>query len=243
VSMDQLLSSVLTFRQATDSPLAALVATFRLAQACYRKRDYQASYEALCSAWRVPLPGPIAHQVHGFLAYCMACVLWGAGRPEEAVRYARYAVRTNPHHACSHRVLGEILLALGTLPEAWTHHEWREPACRRRFTAPRWDSRPLKGKTLLVWAEQGYGDTLQFSRFLPSLAAVCGGRVITEVQPALVRLLSQCSGVEVISTTPESFDYHCPLHSQTHLGEWGPVFQEMWVALASQRRMHDGTHA
>jgi tetratricopeptide (TPR) repeat protein len=108
----------------------------------------------------------------------------------------------------------------GEFAQGWRDYESRwdfeELHLRRRnFRAPLWRGELLNGKTILLHAEQGLGDTIQFARFVP-LVAAHGGRVILEVQPPLVRLLSQLPGIERIkpqgSATP-SFDYHCPLMS------------------------------
>ena len=73
---------------------------------------------------------------------------------------------------------------------------------------------PLSGKTILLHAEQGFGDTIQFVRYAP-LVAERGARVICEVQPELVALLSQLEGIEVVARgdTLPPFDLHCPLLS------------------------------
>lgn len=80
---------------------------------------------------------------------------------------------------------------------------------------PQWQGEPLKGRTILLHAEQGFGDTIQFARYVP-LVAEAGGRVVLEVPNALTRLLADFSGVaECIplgEVLPE-FDLHCPLMS------------------------------
>lgn len=87
----------------------------------------------------------------------------------------------------------------------------------RHFTEPLWlGDFSLEGKTILLHAEQGFGDTLQFVRYVPLVAAM-GARVILEVQPALVKLLGNVPGAaEVISSQRfmrPAFDVHCPLMS------------------------------
>jgi hypothetical protein len=88
--------------------------------------------------------------------------------------------------------------------------------CTRRDSAFRWDgAQPLAGKTLLVHAEQGLGDTLQFCRYLPSLTAR-GATVAFEVIPSLKALMGTLSGgirVMVRGEPVPSIDYHCPLLS------------------------------
>jgi hypothetical protein len=80
---------------------------------------------------------------------------------------------------------------------------------------PQWDGGPLDGRTLLVHAEQGIGDHLQFARFIPMLAKL-GGRVIVECHEPLMRLFQHYAGaVEVVERLkqPDDFDVHLPLLS------------------------------
>lgn len=86
----------------------------------------------------------------------------------------------------------------------------------RRFSQPRWTGQEsLSGKTILLWAERGLGDTLQFSRYVSQVRAQ-GANVILEVQQALESLLkAQFPGVRVTAqgAALDDFDYHCPLLS------------------------------
>ena len=65
------------------------------------------------------------------------------------------------------------ILLSGDLLQGWSEYEWRWYAddllmpTRRRFKQPRWDGSPLDGQTILIYAEQGFGDTLQFARYVP----------------------------------------------------------------------------
>ncbi len=87
---------------------------------------------------------------------------------------------------------------------------------RRDYGAPLWlGEASLAGKTILLHAEQGLGDTIQFARYAPLLAAQ-GACVILEVQQQLVRLLSNLPGVAKVIARKEPsprYDYHCPLLS------------------------------
>src|SRR5207249_2130391 len=77
-------------------------------------------------------------------------------------------------------------------------YEWRwltTLAVPRGFTTPLWDGSPLDGRTILLYAEQGLGDTLQFLRYVP-LVKRYGGRVVVECQPPLAQLLSGFSGID-----------------------------------------------
>jgi tetratricopeptide (TPR) repeat protein len=113
-------------------------------------------------------------------------VLQASGRPVEAAGQYRAALALRPDYALAHENLGMTLLALGDYVEGFCEYEWRQrgpaPPC------PPWDGGDPDGRTLLLVAEQGLGDTLQFIRFAP-LVRARGARVIVACQPELVRLL------------------------------------------------------
>jgi hypothetical protein len=98
-------------------------------------------------------------------------------------------------------------------------HEWRlkTPSVQslKRFVEPAWNGEALEGKTILLHAEQGFGDTIQFVRYVPMVAAM-GGRVIVQCHSELVRLFRGCSGVDSVISSDEpvpAFDTHALLMS------------------------------
>jgi len=116
------------------------------------------------------------------------------------------------------------LLLTGNLLEGWNEYEWRfkqndaENIYPYHFDRPYWDGRSFKGKMILVYSEQGYGDTIQFVRYLPQVKAL-GGTVIFETFPPLIGMFKSFSGFDVLSEfsfdrkTNIDFDYHIPLLS------------------------------
>ena len=131
----------------------------------------------------------------------------------------REALRCDPEYAAAHANLGLLLLLLGDYPGGFREFEWRlrlKNSYRMEgFRAPRWTGEPLEGKTILLHAEQGYGDTLQFLRYVTMVAAR-GGRVILAVQPALHRIAAVYPGVSTCLKIGEKLpelDFHCPLMS------------------------------
>jgi len=145
--------------------------------------------------------------------------LEGLGRHGEALAAARAALAAAPDAPAIRHHVAATLLAAGTLTaEAWALYESRHDLHGvRRWPAgmQRWDGGPLQGRTLLLHAEQGLGDTLQFVRYAP-LAAARGGRVVLAVQPALVRLLQGTPGVGQVVPSGAAlppFDVFAPLLS------------------------------
>ncbi len=147
--------------------------------------------------------------------------LMALNRHREALESFLRAKAIDPAHPASNFNEGLARLSLGEFEIGWRRHEarWALPSWRQRrreFEAPLWIGHTdPRGKVLLLHAEQGFGDTLQFCRYVP-LAAATGARVVLEVQPALRELLCQLPGVETLMTRGEPiprFDLHCPLLS------------------------------
>jgi tetratricopeptide (TPR) repeat protein len=150
----------------------------------------------------------------------LGCALQELEALDDAALCFRTAVAIDGELAEAHSNLGIVLLAQGAMPEGWLEHEWRWDTpqlseARREFPRPVWRGEPISGQTLLIHAEQGLGDTLQFCRYA-RLAAARGARIITEVQQSLVRLLNGLAGVDVVlphGGTLPAFDWHCPMLS------------------------------
>ena len=142
-------------------------------------------------------------------------------RHEEAAAVldeARRHAGDGPHRHSIAYNQAQTLLALGRFEAGWRHYESRPTliGTRRVFEPPLWDGRPVG--TLLLHAEQGLGDTLQFCRFA-SLAAP-GARIVLEVQPPLKRLLATLPGVAQVIAQGEALpphDAHYPLMSLPYL--------------------------
>jgi tetratricopeptide (TPR) repeat protein len=151
----------------------------------------------------------------------LAGVLKELGRLDEAETCYREALRRRPDDAALHFNLALVLLLAGRFSEGWEEYEWRFRAgavALRPYPKPRWDGEALAGRTLLVRAEQGLGNTIQFSRYLAIAAAA--GRVVLEVQPALRRLLGQSFRNNELVTpddVPAGIDCYCPMLSLPRL--------------------------
>lgn len=142
-------------------------------------------------------------------------------RHDEAVASFGKAIALDKDNADAHFNLSLTLLALGKLEQGFAEYEWRWKRTgvtdrRRDYRRPLWlGEYPLARKTILLYAEQGLGDTIQFARYAPLLAST-GARVILEVQPELKPLLGNLAGVASCHARGEplpAYDVQCPLGS------------------------------
>jgi len=144
-------------------------------------------------------------------------------RPAEAEASCREALRLRPDYPEAHYNLGRTLLLAGRFEEGWKEYEWRWMTkmfsiVARDFSAPLWKGEAIGNRTILLHAEQGFGDTLQFCRYAALMAS--GARIILEVQAPLLRLMSRLPGVTQIIARGDRlppFDLHCPLMSLPHI--------------------------
>lgn len=151
-------------------------------------------------------------------------VLLDLGRCDEALAEHRRAVDRDPQHAGARYNLALTELRMGEWLTGWQNYEarWRFREVNRlppRFKVPRWTGEQLAGQRILLHAEQGLGDTIQFCRYAP-LVAARGGHVLLEVQPAVARLMhslaaAHSGAIKVITRGDErpEFDLEAPLMS------------------------------
>ena len=135
----------------------------------------------------------------------LAAVLTAEGFLPEAIAAADAAIAVDPGYAPAwwNRAIARLLngdLAGGFADAEWRKRHPRFAADFAGLTAPEWDGGPLAGRHLLVHAGQGMGDTIQFARYLPALAAA-GARVTLACAADLVPLLAQIEGVAVVRRT------------------------------------------
>ena len=128
------------------------------------------------------------------------------GQFDNAMQHFDRAVELAPQFADAHANRAQLRLLLGDLKRGWSEYEWR---CRLSSWAlptlpiPRWNGQIVSGLTLLLRAEQGFGDTLQFVRFAATMQRG-GMRVIVECQPALASLLARAAGVDAVVARPSA---------------------------------------
>ena len=148
----------------------------------------------------------------------LANALHRAGRLDAALGAFDQGLARDPGFAEGHFGRAHILLARGEYEAGWAEYEWRHHVPRlagRRFAQPQWDGEELGGRIILLHAEGGLGDSLQFVRYVP-LVVARGGRVVLEVQPPLQRLCKSLPGVSQIlsfGAALPAFDLQCSLFS------------------------------
>ncbi|WP_320174714.1 tetratricopeptide repeat-containing glycosyltransferase family protein [Maridesulfovibrio sp.] len=150
--------------------------------------------------------------------YNLGLVLQDLGKLDESIRLFNHCLNFKPD---DHRINWDKSLALlskGDFINGFELYEYRwkrKELLPRHFRQPLWDGSPLNGKRIFIYHEQGFGDTLNFCRYLP-LVAEAGGKVVFECQPELVSLLEGIDGIEKIVSggdkLPE-FDVQTPLIS------------------------------
>jgi tetratricopeptide (TPR) repeat protein len=151
----------------------------------------------------------------------LATALSDNGEVEESLMRFRLALNLDPEMVDVHMILALAALSWGNFELGWSEYEWRWR--QRDFawieqaglsTAPKWTGEPLTDKVLMICAEQGLGDTIQFIRYLP-LVLARARRVKLWVQPALKALLRNVEGVTLLgmNENAEGFAVYCPLMS------------------------------
>jgi tetratricopeptide (TPR) repeat protein len=155
-------------------------------------------------------------------AHCnRGMALEALGRHTDALGHYDAAIALSPNHAAAHFNHALCDLTLGNYGDGWLEYEWRWQTEQLKSSKLISDKpvslgkESLRGKRILVHAEQGLGDSLQFCRYLPMVAEL-GATLIVQVQAPLVPLIRNMSGVAQVVTRGDAlpeFDVHCPFMS------------------------------
>ncbi|MDD9876550.1 MAG: tetratricopeptide repeat protein [Magnetovibrio sp.] len=152
--------------------------------------------------------------------YNMGLALRDLGQVDQALACFNKTLSIKPEHVDCHWDRSLTLLTKGDFERGFEEYEWRWKLDRsppRGFDQPEWDGSEIKGKTLLIHQEQGFGDLIHFARYLPMVKkASKAATVIVEVQPELARLFSTLDGVDKVvdkGATLPKFDFYLPIMS------------------------------
>ena len=163
---------------------------------------------------------PSLHDSRVALATCLQM----QGEVQQALVECAKVLKVAPEHAEAHWNYALLLLLLGNYTAGFREYEWRWKKRRftspiREFSQPRWSGGDLSGRTILIYAEQGFGDTLQFCRYLPLLVER-GAQVLFECHQPLVALMQSLgTGITVLpfGRSLPDFDCHLPLLSLPYM--------------------------
>nr|ADI23455.1 FOG: TPR repeat [uncultured nuHF1 cluster bacterium HF0770_35I22] len=148
----------------------------------------------------------------------LGLVLRDLGKLQQALNSFNKALELNPNHVDCQWDKALTLLTMGDYQNGFDQYEARWKLERnppRTFSKPNWNGESLKNKRLLVFQEQGFGDMIQFSRFIP-LVKDLGAKVFVEVQPELYDLFLPLKGADKIikkGNTLPAFDFCIPMMS------------------------------
>jgi Flp pilus assembly protein TadD len=150
----------------------------------------------------------------------LGVALVAAGLLDRSTTAFRAAIRLDPNHAEAHNGLGGNLLLQGDFELGWPEYEWRwrgqgATSTPPNFQQPQWRGENVEGKTILLHADQGFGDSIQFVRYIP-LVAAGGATILLQCPPELRRLFQSVPGIHEMFLPGQilrKFDFHCPLAS------------------------------
>jgi tetratricopeptide (TPR) repeat protein len=160
----------------------------------------------------------------------LGVVLQEAGDLDEALAAYDRAILLDPENAEMRRNRGIALLAAGRFVEGWSDYEYRLDTERfqilaREWPVPKWNGRDPDGLRILVHAEQGYGDTLQFCRYVPMLSKL-GARVTVECADSLMPVMRSLNGVQALITPGDELsDIDCNISLMSLPGALGTTLE------------------
>jgi tetratricopeptide (TPR) repeat protein len=153
----------------------------------------------------------------------LGCARMRQSRVDDALAAFDAALRLRPDFAGLHFYRGVALLKRGNFEEGWRELEARfamaptSRVSRIHQTYPSWTGEPLSGRTILLYTEQGFGDAIQFARYIPLLASRGARKVIVACKPSMQRLLASLSGVsdivDIAQPLPGAIDLQCAFMS------------------------------
>jgi len=207
--------------------------------------------EAVASYHRALEINPDYAEVH----CALGVALKELGQLDGAVASFRRALEIKPGLVEAHLNLGSLFLSQGRYTEGWLEYEARyDPGYSGRqsippnLTFPRWQGEPLTGKSIVVWPEQGFGDEIQFARYIPPLKIRGASRITLVCKLPLKALLETLAGVDTVVTQSEAaslpfhdywtFSMSLPLHFATTVNTIPAVLPYLIVPSERLNRWH-----
>jgi hypothetical protein len=212
--------AILYFEKAIELDPSYFNAIYNLGSTHYRSRNLDQSIDFFKQAMAIK---PDKIDIYTNIGACYA----KKGDLSTAIMWHQKSLDASPDDADGHYNMGISLLLDGQLQEGFQEYEWRlrrSDFPKPGYDTPMWDGSDFKNKTILVYMEQGFGDAIQFVRYLPQVKSR-GGTVILVCHPLVQRLFTTARGADQI--IPEnhplpSFDYHISLMSLPAIFQTGP---------------------
>jgi tetratricopeptide (TPR) repeat protein len=219
-NLGNVLTELKEFAEAADTCRRALELKPVFAEACNNLGNAlrgQGKLDDSVSAFRQAItikPDCFAAHLNLAKAFYDQCKL------DDAISAFQNAIALKPDDSEAHWNLAVVLLLGGNFSQGWAEYEWRWKwkqfkSFGRRFSQPQWNGEELHGKTILLYAEQGWGDAIHFVRYA-SMVEARGATVVMECQPELHRLLEKFPGISQVLAFGQPlppFDFQCPLMS------------------------------
>lgn len=156
--------------------------------------------------------------------YNIAYTLKKLNRVDEALPFYEKVLALDPHHTEAHFGLGLAHLGTGNFAQGWEEYEWRwkrdTQGGPRVLSKPLWDGSSLDNKTILLHAEQGLGDTLQFIRYAHLLKSLYAVKIIFATQDPLIPLMKLCPYLDHVTSLYAKVPFHdvqAPLLSMPYI--------------------------
>ncbi len=155
-------------------------------------------------------------------AHNAGMILVNQHKPEEGKKYLDRALHINPDFISTHIGLSCVYLRDGDFERGWAEYEWRLKQAEHAmvFAQPQWDGSSLKNKTILLHAEQGFGDTLHFVRYTKLIKEKYNAHIYVLPQKQLVDVLKLCPYIDLVLKGGDPmphFDVHASIMSLPHL--------------------------
>lgn len=208
------------FQKAIELDPSYFNAIYNLGSTHYRIRNLERSIECFKQAMALK---PDKTDIYTNLGACYG----KKGDLSTAIMWHQKSLDVSPDDADGHYNMGISLLLDGRLQEGFQEYEWRlrrSDFPKPGYDTPMWDGSKFRNKTILVYMEQGFGDAIQFVRYLPQVKSR-GGTVILVCHPFIQRLFTTARGADQV--IPENqplpaFDYHVSLMSLPAIFQTGP---------------------
>jgi tetratricopeptide (TPR) repeat protein len=194
-----------SYRSAIELEPQNAVAHFNLGLVYQAQSDWERARRQFSEALRIR---PQYAQPHCSLGVMHLAV----GEDDQAFAHFERALEIDPQCPEAHYNRGVVLLSRGDYQAGWPEYAWRRRCSSHRepdFDRPAWDGSPLAGRTLLIRCNFGFGDTLQFARYVPEVRKRGAGRVLLAAQPALHPLLAESGLGPLVSPGARDLKYDC----------------------------------